>query len=64
MNYFNVRLAVRRGTGARPHLPFFTAWIRATRCAEGIKGWQQLAKLRELGCHLGQGHSVLEAGPG
>ena len=24
--------------------------------AEGIEGWQQLAKLRELGCQLAQGH--------
>lgn len=24
--------------------------------AEGIEGWQQLAKLRELGCHFAQGH--------
>ena len=24
--------------------------------AEGIEGWQQLSKLRELGCHFAQGH--------
>jgi len=31
--------------------------------AEGIEGWQQLAKLRELGCHLAQGHLFSKAVP-
>jgi EAL domain-containing protein (putative c-di-GMP-specific phosphodiesterase class I) len=31
--------------------------------AEGIEGWQQLAVLRELGCHLAQGHLFSKAIP-
>ena len=31
--------------------------------AEGIEGWQQLAKLRELGCHFAQGHLFSKAVP-
>ena len=31
--------------------------------AEGIEGWQQLAKLRELGCQLAQGHLFSRAVP-
>jgi diguanylate cyclase (GGDEF)-like protein/PAS domain S-box-containing protein len=30
--------------------------LRIPVIAEGIEGWQQLEKLRELGCALGQGH--------
>jgi diguanylate cyclase (GGDEF)-like protein len=31
--------------------------------AEGIEGWQQLSKLRELGCQLAQGHLFSRAVP-
>lgn len=31
--------------------------------AEGIEGWQQLEKLRELGCAYAQGHLFARAGP-
>jgi EAL domain-containing protein (putative c-di-GMP-specific phosphodiesterase class I) len=31
--------------------------------AEGIEGWQQLTMLRELGCHLAQGHLFSKAVP-
>ena len=31
--------------------------------AEGIEGWQQLEKLRELGCSFGQGYLFAKAAP-
>ena len=31
--------------------------------AEGIEGWQQLEKLRQLGCHLAQGYLLAKPVP-
>ena len=37
--------------------------LRIPVIAEGIEGWQQLEKLRELGCARGQGHLFSKATP-